>query len=98
MSVCGMYNAAGEWAYDVGIPAKSGVSGGILVAVPNYFGGAFFSPGLDAQGNSVRGVNICRDLSTRFGLHAYADPEEAMFGRMEAVGPPPGVSGPSSQQ
>lgn len=97
MSMCGMYNAAGEWVYDVGIPAKSGVSGGILVAVPNYFGGAFFSPGLDSHGNSVRGVGICRDLSTRFGLHAYADPEEAMFGRMEAAGPPPGVY-PTSQQ
>jgi glutaminase len=96
MAMCGMYNAAGEWAYDVGIPAKSGVSGGIMVAVPNYFGGAFFSPGLDRYGNSVRGVNICRDLSRRFGLHAYADPDEAMFGRMEAAGPPPGLSGPSS--
>jgi glutaminase len=91
-----MYNAAGEWAYDVGIPAKSGVSGGILAFVPNYFGGAFFSPGLDVHGNSVRGINMCRDLSTRFGLHIYADPDEAMFGRMEPVGPPPGLSDPSS--
>jgi glutaminase len=85
MATCGMYNAAGEWAYDVGIPAKSGVSGGILVAVPGYFGGAFFSPGLDHNGNSVRGINICRDLSSRFGLHAYADPDEALFGRIEAL-------------
>lgn len=96
MVMCGMYTAAGQWAYDVGIPAKSAVSGGLLVAVPNYFGGSFFSPGLDFHGNSVRGVGICRDLSSRFGLHAYADPEEAMFGRMESVGPPPGVSVPSS--
>ena len=92
MATCGMYNAAGEWAYDVGIPAKSGVSGGILVAVPSYFGGAFFSPGLDENGNSVRGINICRDLSSRFGLHAYADPEEALFGRIEALDP--AVRGP----
>ena len=96
ITMCGMYNAAGEWAYDVGIPAKSGVSGGILAFVPNYFGGAFFSPGLDVHGNSVRGINMCRDLSTRFGLHIYADPDEAMFGRMESVGPPPGLSDPSS--
>lgn len=91
MAMCGMYNAAGEWAYDVGIPAKSGVSGGLLILVPNYFGGAIYSPGLDVHGNSVRGIGICRDLSTRFGLHAYADPDEAMFGRMEPVGPPPGA-------
>lgn len=85
MSMCGMYNAAGEWAYDVGIPAKSGVSGAIMIAVPDYFGGAFFSPGLDSHGNSVRGINMCRDLSTRFGLHLFADPDEAMFGRMDGV-------------
>lgn len=88
MLMCGMYNAAGEWAYDVGIPAKSGVSGGILTVIPNHFGGAFFSPGLDSHGNSVRGINLCRDLSTRFGLHVYADPEEAMFGRVDPPGPP----------
>lgn len=85
MVMCGMYTAAGQWAYDVGIPAKSAVSGGLLIAVPNYFGGGIFSPGLDRHGNSVRAVNICRDLSTRFGLHAHADPAESMFGRMKAV-------------
>lgn len=83
MATCGMYDAAGEWAYDVGIPAKSGVSGGLLIAVPNYFGGAVFSPGLDRHGHSVRGVNVCRDLSARFGLHTYADPDESRFGRVE---------------
>lgn len=85
MMTCGMYTAAGEWAYDVGMPAKSAVSGGLLVTVPSEFGGGFFSPGLDRHGNSVRAVNICRDLSSRFGLHAYADPGEAMFGRIAAI-------------
>lgn len=80
MGTCGMYDAAGEWAYDVGIPAKSGVSGGIMIAMPNSFGGAFFSPGLDVHGNSVRGVNVCRELSGRFGLHVYADPNEERLG------------------
>jgi glutaminase len=81
MMTCGMYTAAGQWAYDVGIPAKSAVSGGLLVALPGHLGGGLFSPGLDRHGNSVRAVGICRDLSTRFGLHAYADPSEAAFGR-----------------
>lgn len=95
MSTCGMYNAAGEWAYDVGIPAKSAVSGSILAAVPNYLGGAFFSPGLDVHGNSVRGINICRDLSSRFGLHTYADPNEAILGRRRAISRPLTLFAPS---
>lgn len=85
MMMCGMYTAAGEWAYDVGIPAKSAVSGGVLVTMPTRFGAAFFSPGLDRHGNSVRGVDICRDLSTRLGLHMYADPAETSFGRPEGL-------------
>lgn len=85
MSTCGMYDAAGEWAYDVGIPAKSGVSGAIMIAAPNNFGGAFFSPGLDVHGNSVRGVRVCRDLSERFGLHEYSDPAEERLGGMTAA-------------
>ena len=86
MAMCGMYDAAGEWAYDVGIPAKSSVSGGLLATVPEYIGGGFFSPGLDRHGNSVRGIRLCRELSTRFGLHTYADPAEAVFGRRRGIG------------
>jgi len=82
MSMCGMYDAAGEWAHDVGIPAKSGVSGGIMGVLPKYFGLGVYSPGLDRHGNSVRGVAVCRELSRRFGLHVFADPSESRFGRV----------------
>jgi glutaminase len=81
-SMCGMYDAAGEWAHDVGIPAKSGVSGGIMGVLPRWFGLGVYSPGLDRHGNSVRGVAVCRELSRRFGLHVFADPAESRFGRV----------------
>ncbi len=71
MYTCGMYNFAGEWAYTIGLPAKSGVCGGIIVVVPNQLGIAVFSPPLDERGNSVRGVKVCEELSQQFGLHLF---------------------------
>jgi len=71
MYTCGMYNFAGEWAYKVGLPAKSGVCGGIIVIVPNRLGIGVFSPLLDQRGNSVRGVKVCEELSQKFGLHLF---------------------------
>ncbi len=71
MHSCGMYDYAGEWAYRVGIPSKSGVGGGIVGVIPGKFGIGVFSPPLDAKGNSVRGIQVCRDLSQRFGLHIF---------------------------
>ncbi|BAY89365.1 MULTISPECIES: glutaminase A [unclassified Tolypothrix] len=71
MYTCGMYNFAGEWAYKIGIPAKSGVCGGILAVVPNQMGIAVFSPPLDVRGNSVRGVKVCEELSQQLGLHLF---------------------------
>jgi len=71
MYTCGMYNFAGEWVYKVGLPAKSGVCGGIIVVVPDRMGIGVFSPPLDVNGNSVRGIKVCEELSQRFGLHMF---------------------------
>jgi glutaminase len=71
MLSCGMYDYAGEWAYRVGVPSKSGVGGGIVGVIPGQFGIGIFSPPLDSKGNSVRGILACKELSERFGLHAF---------------------------
>ena len=71
MLSCGMYDFSGEFAFHVGLPAKSGVSGVILVVVPNVMGIAIYSPRLDALGNSVRGVEFCERLVDRYNFHIY---------------------------
>ncbi len=90
MHMCGMYNFAGQWAYRVGIPAKSGVSGGIMAVVPGKLGIGVYSPGLDAYGNSVRGVKVCEEISARLGLHVFAaEDEDTIFGPPETPVPIP---------
>lgn len=69
MAAAGMYDAAGSWLTEVGIPAKSGVSGGMLGALPGQVGIGVLSPRLDKYGNSVRGVQVCQRLSDDMGLH-----------------------------
>jgi glutaminase len=69
MTSSGMYDYAGEWTYRVGMPAKSGVGGGIIAALPSQLGLGTYSPLLDSHGNSVRGLKVCEALSSHFDLH-----------------------------
>lgn len=71
MATCGMYDYAGSWLYEVGMPAKSGVGGGIIAVLPGRLGIGIFSPPLDEKGNSVRGIEACKRFSQDFHLHVF---------------------------
>src|SRR5258706_3430169 len=77
MTSSGMYDYAGEWIYRVGIPAKSGVGGGILAALPARLGLGRYSPRLDRHGNSVRGIKVCEALSRHYDLHMLNRSDDA---------------------
>jgi glutaminase len=75
MGTCGMYDFAGEWLYNVGLPAKSGVAGGIIAVLPGQLGVGIYSPLIDDHGNSIRGIEVCKEVSRAFNLHLFNAPE-----------------------
>jgi glutaminase len=77
MTSSGMYDYAGEWIYRVGVPAKSGVGGGILASLPARLGLGSYSPRLDKHGNSVRGIRVCEALSSHYDLHMLNRSDDA---------------------
>jgi glutaminase len=78
MATCGVYDFTGEWIYRVGLPAKSGVGGGIVAVLPGQLGIGVYSPALDERGNSVRGVKACEAISRDLGLHFLQPPRASV--------------------
>jgi glutaminase len=87
MGSCGMYDYAGEWIYTIGMPAKSGVSGGVIAILPGQLGIGVFSPRLDTRGNSVRGIKVCEEISRHLDLHILNRPSVGKVAlRMKCTG------------
>ncbi len=71
MYTCGLNESSGQWVHSVGIPAKSGVSGGLMAVVPGRMGIGIYSPRIDSSGSSVRGQQVCRKLAAMLNLHIF---------------------------
>jgi glutaminase len=86
MATAGMYETSGDWLFDVGVPGKSGIGGGIIAVAPGKGGLGAFSPLLDPAGNSVRGQLAARHLSRTLGLSLFASKARAVTGSRTAPG------------
>jgi glutaminase len=84
MNSCGMYDFSGEFAFTIGLPAKSGVGGGLMIVVPNVMGFCVWAPPLDQNGNTVKGVHFCRELVRSFNFHNY---DSLVSGESEKMDP-----------
>tara|TARA_B100000949_G_scaffold234372_1_gene253247 strand:- start:13518 stop:15098 length:1581 start_codon:yes stop_codon:yes gene_type:complete len=83
MLSCGMYDFSGEFSFKIGLPAKSGVSGALMLVIPNVMGISIWSPRLDAVGNTVRGVEFCQRLVEQFSFHQY----DSLIGHSKKINP-----------
>ena len=94
MTTAGLYETSGDWLYDVGLPGKSGIGGGIVTVSPGKGGLGTFAPRLDAAGNSVKGQLAARFLSAQLGLDLFASEPE----RVRALAPRPRRASRSSRR
>jgi glutaminase len=76
MATAGLYETSGDWLYDIGLPGKSGIGGGIVTVSPGKGGLGTFAPPLDAAGNSVKGILVARFLSQRLGMDLFVSQPE----------------------
>lgn len=100
MYICGLYDFSGQWAFRVGLPGKSSITGALIMAAPNVMGLCVYSPRLGKHLRSERGVKICEALSKRFGLHVFSQSIPSRkgvtgLGSVERLSEPPALDGDS---